>query len=341
MVSGIIIDYLTFTSKIDSVDTIKEMLGFTDVSFQVLEGKGRYFYKDRLYFDGINIYFNGLKENMGVCVELSGKGCRNFEQLGLGDYMELFNIISCNRDDYNITRIDVAYDDFDGVLDFETLVEDLASENYVSRFREFKVERTYSKIDEKRSICIYFGSKKSEIMFRVYDKRAEQKRFDLDHWLRFEIQLRADRASIFVDQLIAGNDLNKLFICVINNYIRFIVKSDTDTNCSRAEMAGYWSKFVEIFDKISLFVPDVDYTETRLEKFVKQQASGSIVAFIALFGFDKFKNIITGRSSLKINQKYKNLLLNHGIYNLHELFNSEWWNTASDSIDCEVQYDCT
>ena len=53
-------------------------------------------------------------------------------------------------------------------------------------------------------------------------------------------------------------------------------------------MAGYWSKFVEIFDKISLFVPDVDYTETRLEKFVKQQASGSIVAFIALFGFDKF-----------------------------------------------------
>lgn len=327
MVSGIIIDYLTFTSKIDSVDTIKEMLGFTDVSFQVLEGKGRYFYKDRLYFDGINIYFNGLKENMGVCVELSGKGCRNFEQLGLGDYMELFNIIACNRDDYNITRIDVAYDDFDGVLDFETLVEDISCENYVSRFREFKVERVYSKSEEKRSICIYCGSKQSETLFRIYDKRSEQKRFDLEHWLRFEVQLRSERASVFVNLLISGNDLNVLFVKVINNYIRFIVKSDTDTNVSRAKMSDYWIKFIEIFDKVSLFVPDVDYTETRLERFVIKQTSGAVLAFIALYGFTAFKNLINGKSQLKINPKYKNLLLNHGIDNIAELFESDWWNS--------------
>ena len=326
MVSGIIIDYLTFTSKIDSIDTIKELLGFTDIPFQVLEGKGRYFYKDRLCFDGINIYYHGLKENMGICVELSGKGCRNFEQLGSADYMELFNIIACNSDDYNVTRLDIAYDDFDGVLDFETLVEDIACENYVTRFREFKVERVYSKIEEKRSICIYCGSKQSETLFRIYDKRSEQKRFDLEHWLRFEIQLRAERASCFLNLLVSGNDLNVLFVKVINNYIRFIVKSDTDSNVSRAKMADYWINFIEIFDKVSLFVPDVDYTETRLERFVMKQASGAVVAFIALNGFTAFRDLITGKSKLKINPKYKNLLFNHGIYNIADLFESDWWN---------------
>ena len=328
MVSGIIIDYLTFTSKIDSIETIQEMLGFTEIPFQVLEGKGRYFYKDRLYFDGINIYYHGLKENMGICVELSGKGCRCFEQLGTGDYMELFNIFACNPDDYNVTRLDVAYDDYDGVLDFETLVEDIACENYVTRFREFKVERVYSKIEEKRSICIYCGSKQSKTLFRIYDKRSEQKRFDLDHWLRFEIQLREERASCFVNLLISGNDLNTLFIKVINNYIRFIVKSDTDINVSRAKMADYWIQFIEIFDKVSLFVPDVDYTETRLERYVTKQASAAVVAFIALNGFPAFRDLITGRSKLKINPKYKNILLNHGISNISDLFESNWWNES-------------
>ena len=120
-----------------------------------------------------------------------------------------------------------------------------------------------------------------------------------------------------------------MFVKVINNYIRFIVKS-TDTNVSRAKMADYWIKFIEIFDKVSLFVPDVDYTESRLERYVTKQASGAVVAFIALNGFTAFRDLITGKSKLKINPKYKNILLNHGIDNITDLFESDWWN----SNDC-------
>lgn len=70
-------DYLSFTSKIDSVNSIAALLGLSDLSFETI--KGFYGYRDRLYFDGISIHFNG-RPGMGVCVEMSGHGCRNFEK---------------------------------------------------------------------------------------------------------------------------------------------------------------------------------------------------------------------------------------------------------------------
>lgn len=323
---NLIIDYLTFSTKIDTVDSIKEFLGFADLPFQQL--KGRYFYKDRLYFEGINIYYNGFNDDMGICVELSGKGCRNFEQLGTGDYMEVFSYINANKGDLNITRLDISYDDFDKLLDFDYIENEIKKGHYLSRFKKFKVEREYSKNADKRSFCIYFGSKnQSDTLFRMYDKRAEQMRFDIEHWVRFEIQLRNDRANCFLQLLVSGNELGKLFVGVINNYIRFIVPSDTDTNLSRAKTADFWLKFLETFEKVSLYIPNYYYDETKLERFVKQQVSGSIVTFIALFGFNKFRDIINGKSQFNLNPKYELLLQSHGINNIHDLFKSDWWNT--------------
>lgn len=328
--SDLIIDYITFSSKIDTIDSIKKFLGFEDLPFQELNG--RYFYKKRLYFEGVNIYYEGFNENMGICVELSGKGCRNFEQLGTGDYMELFAYIIDNPEQLNISRLDIAYDDFNNLLDFDLIENEIKIGNYLSRFRSFKVEREYSKNIEKRSFCIYFGKKnQSDTLFRMYDKRAEQMRFDLQHWVRFEVQLRNDRADCFLKLLMAGNDLGNLFVGVINNYIRFVVPSETDTNLSRAKTADFWFRFLQTFEKVSLYVPEHYYSETKLEKFVKQQVSGSIVVFIALFGFNAFRDVITGKSHLNLNPKHKLLLQSHGIYNIAELFESDWWNT----YDCK------
>lgn len=323
MSKNIIIDYLTFTSKIDTIDTLKEFLGFSDLPFQEL--KGRYFYKKRLSFDGINIYYDGFDDDMGICIEMSGKGCRNFENLGSGDYNELLSYIVSNPDDLNLTRLDLAFDDFDNLLNFDTIIDNIQAKNYLSRFRKFKVINEYSQVDNN-STTIYCGSDKSDTLFRIYDKKAEQKRVDLDHWIRFEIQLRDNRASCFANLLMSGNSLGSLFVKVINNYLRFIVPNCADTNRSRWNVADWWFKFLGTLEKISLFIPDVDYTETRLEKFVKNQCSGAVVAFIALFGFSYFRDIVQGKSQLHINPKYENLLKEHGIDNISELFNSDLWN---------------
>lgn len=331
----VIIDYLTFTSKIDSIDTLKSFLGLTDLPFR--ECKGRYFYKKRLMYDGINIYYDGLDDDMGICVEMSGKGCRNFEQLGTGDYYELLGYIVANSGDLNITRLDIAFDDFDNLLNFDVICDAIKSKNYVSRFRQFKIINEYSQDDKSNSTTVYCGSDKSDTLFRIYDKKAEQQRSDLDHWVRFEMQLRGDRASCFANLFVSGNSLGSLFVKVINNYLRFVVPDDFDTNKSRWLTVEWWFLFLGTVDKISLFVPDVDYTETRLERFVKTQCSGAIVAFIALFGFNDFKDLLQGKSQLRINRKYENLLFEHGIFNISELFSSKWWlEAASDIKDVKV-----
>lgn len=98
------------------------------------------------------------------------------------------------------------------------------------------MERIYSKEIKRRSFTIYCGSHSSETMFRIYDKKAEQKAFDLEHWLRFEVQLRRDRADIFIKLLLDNQDLQSLYAGVIKNYLRFVEPSETDTNLSRAKL---------------------------------------------------------------------------------------------------------
>lgn len=263
---------------------------------------------------------------MGICVEMSGKGCRNFEKLGTGDYNELLGYIVSNPHDLNITRLDLAFDDFDNMLNFDTIIEHIKSKSYVSCFRRFKVIKEYSQDEKFESTTVYCGSDKSDTLFRIYDKRAEQERFDLSHWVRFEIQLRNNNALSFANLLISGNSLGSLFVKVVNRYLRFVVPNDNDSNRSRWTTADWWFNFLGTVEKISLFIPDVDYTEIRLEKFVKKQCSGAVVAFIALFGFSSFRDVINGKSQLHINAKYEKLLQEHGIDNISDLFENDWWN---------------
>ena len=78
----ILIDWLTATSHIDSVDGIKELLGL-DKAGITWETKEAYMngYPMRQSFGGINILYGG-REDMGVCHTMSGQGCRSFESYG-------------------------------------------------------------------------------------------------------------------------------------------------------------------------------------------------------------------------------------------------------------------
>lgn len=320
MENRIIFDYLAFSSTIDSPDSIIKLLGLSDdivSSMQCI--KGCYGYCHRLYFDGISIHFNGA-DNMGICLELSGKGCRNFEQFGNGDYNALFKYI-CENKEVNITRLDVAYDDFNKFLDIDTIFNDIVAGNYVSRFISFPVEFVLSKCDKKVSKTLYFGSLKSDILYRMYDKRAEQKAFDLEHWVRLEMQVRDDNALTFIQTYLSVNNLSDVYFSVLNNYIRFVKPSLSDSNISRAPLADYWANFLECLCKTSLFRPASDFNESNIENYVKKQCSSSIVSFICLFGFQNFVDFIKGRAKFSLNPRHQAVLMQHNI-DVDDVFNS-------------------
>ncbi len=108
----------SITSKIDSPQTLIELLGLNREGVVWEQVKGMHGYMDWLTFGGVNIHYNG-REDMGVWLEMSGQGCRTFESFGSGDYDGLFCYVLENPEELHITRLDVAFDDHTGILDME------------------------------------------------------------------------------------------------------------------------------------------------------------------------------------------------------------------------------
>ncbi len=302
----ILIDYLTFTSKIDDKDSLISYLGLDkeDISFE--SRPGFYMYNDRLLFNEINILYNGRNEDMGVCCQMSGQGCRAFESFGTGDFNSIFADVkyhSGEKKEMNITRLDLAYDDFDGVLDIKQICDSVRRRDYVSPFHFWQTE------EGSQGASCYIGAPSSNFRIRFYDKAMERKYKDGRHWIRCEIQLRNELAMS-----IACSDVNSIgerFVMALNNYIRFIEPGD-DTNLQRRKTAAWWLNFVEHLKKIRLYeTPGVEYNEISLENYVFRQAGNSIFTYIECFGIDKFMENLKKRGTqlnpnqLRLIAKYK------------------------------------
>ena len=309
----IIYDWLTFTTKIHSVDDIINILGLSAVTFQQLD-KGMNGYPFCLHFGGISICYGG-REDMGVCCCMSGQGCRSFETYGNGDYESLFDCIIENYSEdsekrqMNLSRLDVAYDDFDGLLDINTIAMEVLAQNYVSRFAKWSVTQS------SEGCSVGIGSMRSDIYIRIYDKKAERKRDDIDHWVRCELQLRGANAIGFAK---LGGDICKNYFDVLNNYVRFVTPSTTDSNKRRWQTAEWWDKFLQSYDSVSIFSrPGVDYNIMSLNNYVFGQCAGAVKTMIDIIGVGNFFKPL--RSSIvQLNPKYKDLKNQHG--------------TSSDSI---------
>lgn len=315
MKNRIIYDYLTFTSKVHHVYSMIDILGLQNVTFENL--KGFYGYRDRLYYDGISIHYNGC-DNMGICVEMSGKGCRTWEKCGNSDYDAIFDLILFHYNDdvekreMKITRLDVAYDDFNGVLDLPLLCSETQKGNYSSRFKDWQV------IFGNKGISVCHGSNKSNVYVRIYDKRLEQRAEDkFKHWVRCELQIRHECALGFIQ---LKDTIENKYFQVLNNYLRYVVPTQNVSNCRVLDTAPYWLAFIESASSASIFCkPAFNYNIDSLYGFVNNQISASINTYISIFGVEQFLvDINNSQKGKKLNPKYQSL--------------KEQYNANSDAI---------
>ena len=294
----ILFDWLTFTSHCDSPETIMRMLGLENVPWQKMD-KGRNGYRGRFYFENISILFDGT-ENMGVCVDMTGTGCRAFETYSTINWTELMQILFYNSDDYNVTRLDMAFDDHTGILDIDQLRDDTDDHMYVSRSRTWKVEYGSA------GTTIYHGSPKSNMYIRIYDKAAERELENV-HWIRVEMQMRDEIAQGFISGLMR-NPVGDQFRGVLHNYLRYVVQPEVDTNMSRWPTAPYWEKLLEGVRQIRCWsAPGVEYNEFHLSNYVINQAGNALDCYLRIFGMDDLVREL-GQRSVKMSPKYQRLL---------------------------------
>ena len=301
----VIYDWVSITSKIHSPQNIIEDLGLQDVTWETVAGARGY--RDRLYWNKISIHFNG-REDMGVWLEMSGQGCRAFESYGTGDYESLFDEVRENSGQMNLTRLDVAFDDHEGLLDINELERDTRSLSFVSKFRKTAVEWEWDSEDLVQGLSIYHGRKVSEVMIRIYDKAAERGYTDGRHWVRVELQLRDGRGLAFVDE---PGTVGGKFAGVIRNYVRYVEQDGQDSNKRRWPMKAYWERFLGGASAIRLYdKPGVEYNLHNLEQFVYQQAGGAVATLMEIVGEDEFRRGIQQRGT-QLNPKYRALLDEH------------------------------
>lgn len=329
----ILIDWFSFSSRLDDLNSFLYLIGMQDCHFELLPGVCGY--SERYYFGGISIHVAGYGSTIfkgaatqrvvsGAWLEMSGEGCRTFETYGNGDWQMLLDYVVKNSDHITVNRLDLAYDDFLGYLDIDRIAADTRAHNYVSKFRSYP--QIIESVGESESaLTVTHGRMGSDVFIRIYDKRLEQNAQDFtDHWVRSEIMLRHDRAASAIDLLTDQYDykdgirymispkkeIDEMYFLIMNNYLRFIVPSGTDSNRWRAPLADHWEKFCNSVTKfrISLFTaPGDDYSLIKMDNYVENVLSGVIYTYVTIHGVDKMLDICNS-NFYKLSDKYRVLI---------------------------------
>ena len=267
----ILIDYLRFTSKVHSLADLIDLLGLHGVSWEPGKARDGWQYHD--YNNGMHLYHGG-REDVGV--ELSGAGCRMLESCNENsfDWLALFDCIVDYGADMNVSRLDVAGDDREGILKYEVLARYTEQYKYISKPRR----RVWMNGDERE---IIFGAKTSSTRLRIYDKALERK--VEGHWMRCEFQLRDEAADSFILNLLQVREIGRTYGGVLLNYLRYTtrVPMESQNNYDRIPTTPWWARFVATAEKIkNIKVGGLEYNYFNLEAFIVKQCASSLKAYI-------------------------------------------------------------
>lgn len=281
------------------------MLGLSDQSWDVRD-HGFHGYNRAEVFNGVTIMYDGRLnadgiDDMGICVECSGQGCRALETFGHIDWLIFLGDLMYDFNEFNVTRLDLAFDDHTYVLDKLRLKIDTDEHNYRSKFRTWEIR--YG----NKGFSIYHGSKQSKALIRIYDKAAERGLLDGTHWIRVEVQLRDENAVGAINEYLQSGHLGITFSGFLATYLVYLEESD-DTNISRWPIADYWSQLIQGADRIHIAAkPGVEYNIFHLENFLANTAGGGLKTWIKIFGLDSLPELLKKHKG-RVNPKHKLLL---------------------------------
>ena len=295
----VLVDYLTFSDSVENVFNIIESLGLTDVKWTTM--RGRYGWRDAMFYRGVTIYTGG-RDDIGV--NLSGRGCRTVESVRPGfDWLGLLMHLLYNerQNQGHISRLDIAADDHEELLDMQKIFRYIASDRYICKAKF----RTWTQGSEEH--C-YFGSPSSDRRVRIYNKALEQGKPE-EHWIRAEMQMRDDAAVSFLLSLeVERLQIGETYAGVLLNFLRFISEPVSGHAYDRAVVVRWWSKFLGTLRKLPvLHLPGDDYTLLSVYGFLEHQASSSLRLWLEVHHGD-MTDILAMVEGAQLNKRQKELL---------------------------------
>lgn len=342
MNTGIFCDWLSFTIDYSGKDIIPTILGDPEI---VLKSGLNGYSQGFISVWGALVCFSPDRPENRIWINLSAKTLANFSKQveSVQDLVFMFS-------DYRpkITRIDIAKDCFNDLLNLDEIEKKIKMGEYSSRYREYKIYKKldvleiYSKKKDQNGRTFYLGSKLSDSFMRIYDKKAESGSKDYDNWVRVEMQFRRDHAEqIFrkkilvdktgkkikegskitetaVEKFISQRNLNSIFL----NYLKFLdesfyIKNDNDFqtlqkhNKNRWIISKFWTEFLETNVSEKLEFPKYTKSLEDIENWLLRQTSGSDYLAQKLIPNWNKKKLDKGKENFEKNLKLKLIMKEH------------------------------
>lgn len=287
----IVIDYLTVNFRdmlpeqvidllcsFSNEDVVKDAFIYNDMGAITSYNRSYRFLNERFitinwrsYVDSLTGEVIELDERQGVSLNITGTGCRFFSEK---DFFKF--LVICRKHDAHFTRIDIAFDDFNEVIPCEEMIHFLQSWNgYCDstistnvRYGSMRLYMNVAMIDGQPFSAFNFelGSNGSERQLRLYDKKIEQQRSDVDYWKRLELQLRRKKANEFIDFYLSYKNLFIPFSSFLYDFVRFLKPNDySRRQRSLADVVDFYTDFI---DYLRNFTPQE--LEDVSEQFLKQ-----------------------------------------------------------------------
>lgn len=268
----------------DFVQICADILQMDKDDFVPLE-KGGYRYKKSYVNGNIKIYCDGIEPGMGVLLDMSGKGCRQFEASeNFTSWKDFFT--RCLAVQTNFPRIDIAIDDFKGYFTMKQIDKKIDRKEISSRFKAVwdQGKRSLSDSEKKKGKTLRFGSRESMICIRFYDKLAQMenaKKCDgITFWNRVEIEAKDDRARAIVEMIADDKPIGEMVKGVLKHYMRFLVKNPNDTNKRRWKTWRNWERFLGGVSSIQLSTSPEQKTIQENIEWLEKQVSKTLLKVV-------------------------------------------------------------
>lgn len=325
-------DWMSYTLPENmSVDEAVTMIGYQLDEFSIAK-KGAQGYRSMIVHpSGITILFDG-KPDMGIHMIAPGSAIGNLINVfidsktamtpfGLGNPIwdksegiyELLKEIHLASGRF--TRIDLAIDDHgERYFSIEKLEAILEQRQYVGRFKKYKVLVEKNIDGEIIGHTVYLGSRSSETMIRIYNKRAEQRKKTANNhqsnepWVRWEIELKGKNANQAVKALIEKKDIGQVCIGVLARYFR-VINLDNAVR-SRCSVDKTWGEFLNGIEALRLSVPKEENSLNKIRQWLKKQVFPALAAVVmADGGSTEFIDENLPEAAKHLNEKYKKMII--------------------------------
>lgn len=332
-----LVDWVQFTLRHKELDDGIKQLDVNDVCQLLGIGREEFFeapgglhgYTKQLLAGDIRILYAGAA-NMGIHVHMSGQGCREYETYYGADWETLFERV-INEYGGAFTRLDLAideirYNDERPYWTVPQLIRKTKKAECRSKFRTaHRMEKIRITDGSSDGHTIYYGSVKSDIQARVYQKDKERanagKELEehLTTWNRLELQLSDDRATDTARAIISGRSSGDIVFGLLRNYLNF-VQPNGDSNRGRWPICEWWLEYLQDAERLSLCKRAPDKTIEQKQEWFDRQILPSFAELWAAAGSpgeDYFVDLIERGLENMDMRKYDNAL--HHVTKQNEL----------------------